>query len=727
MGLDKIYYTFYRLFGGNEDMEENNFDIDFKYIPAESLFIDGNFIIYQIINEIEYDINEMLKIILAVSHNSDRSELIKYLEKILEKDSLKKFNKYFEEIFYESTLEGMITMLKDKTVNTQNADNILNDIICEYYLSYLKKKVLKLHYIDFINSIYLIFDGIPSGFKIIEQRRRRFKNFLESNLRKNLLKDKMVSFDEYVSLNKINNKNYIFDYGKFVKNMITLPKSFGPSSNIFKKISLRVRKYLLNNYPKLLFYYSGVNENGEADYKIVNLCRLCTSNNIVIHCSDFDFIILGSRLQNESNKKFYLMRHFNENYLVINFIRLNDRIRNYLKLRYNISEDIKIIDDFFFILNIFGNDYIPSINNLSFDNNFLEIIDILGNNLWKNNKYLLYNEELNFNNLNILLLNIDNILDKLTIKNILKNNYYCNNLLKNLPENINSFEDLKKKILLPYWYNNILNLDNLENLFNKDLRIELIQIIIPNIKEELLKMNINIIKSKILESLSYSKIISNSILNENLIKILDMDLKPYNTESLGLKKKEMNNNLSNNSYDNLYYYYYNKSKKIILDNFINLENKNININYSMDDNIVKNYLLSLKFLNFKFYNPMKLTYYFYPYYIAPKIEWILNYKGKIDNIDDYIETENFIDSKLHLIIISPNDKTKYKMIEEFFTQNPELVYIDIKNFNVKTSFENIKFNNYKNINLKNIKKNWDNLIQFYSKKIKNIDFKLLKL
>lgn len=728
MGLDKVYYTFYRLFGGNEDMEENNFDNGFNYIPCEVLFIDGNFVLYQIISKIEEDINNILKVILAISHNSNRNNLLDYLDNLLNDSPLKSFKEYFEEIFYLDSLESMILMLRDKTVNVEKKDNRLNDIICEYYLEYIKSNILDLHNIELLKEFYLIFDGIPSGFKIIEQRRRRLKNFLESNLRKRLLGDKMINFPKRLSLNKINNIDMIFDYGEFVENMITLPKSFGPSSDVFKMIGLKVRNYLKKSNERLTFWYSGVNENGEADFKIVHLCRLVKYNNIVIHCSDFDFIILGSRLQKEINKKIYLIRHFKEKYLIINFIKLNERVLNYLSNKYEIEKNKKLIDEFYFSMIFFGNDYLPPLNELNFDSNFINLIDLIGNNLWRNNKYLLDNEKINILNLKNLFSVFGN-LSNIYLKNYLKSNYYCNSLLKNLPSNINNFVELVNNILEPYWYRKILEINDWSEIYTKDLRIDYIQKYIPKIKDEILNEKVEIIKKNLKNNQNFINILENNKIEKNVMDILDNILKPYYIKSYGLKEKDKSVNFSKNSYDNLYFYYYNKSKNKILKEFSNLENRvpleNNLLNYEISNEIINekiildDYILTLNFINYKFYNPMKLTFYFYPHYISPCISWFNYIEDNDIDINKYIENNDFIDTKLHLLLISPNNKSFEKLI-------PELIYID-ETFNIlDNNIINKKFNNYRDINLKKIKNKYDNYLKNLNKNLEyNFDTKLV--
>lgn len=730
MGLDKIYYTFYRLFGGNEEMEENSFIDKFKYIPAETIFIDGNFVVYQVISKIEKDLNTILKIILAVSHNSDRTKLINNLERILEKSPLRKFKSYFEEIFYLDNLKDMIEKLRNKTINIEDEDNKLKQIISEYYIDYIENNIINLHYDNLIKNIYLIFDGVPCGFKIIEQRRRRFKNFLESNLRKKLLKDKMENFPEDLTLNKIGDDEFIMDYGKFVENIITLPKSFGPSSDIFKIIGSNVKSYLAKKYPKITFWFSGVDENGEADFKILHLCRFCKNNNIVIHCSDFDFIILGSRLQNETDNKIYLIRHFSNNYLTINFTKLNERILNFLSSKYDIYKDIKLIDDFYFTINLFGNDYLPSLQEIKFDSNFLDLIDIIGLNLWKNNKYLLNKTQINFNNFKIILIKLNNKNYKL--KNDLKNKYYCNDLLKVLPKDIYSFEYLLENVILPFWLKEILLLESWDDLYQKDMRIDLIQKYIPESRNKLILSDLNEIKKQLKLNINFSDKINSNELNNNLEKNLKNILKPYYIDTYGLKPRNLKYNFQENSYDNLYYYYYLESKKSIMNQFNLLENNNLDFllnseEIHTEEDIINKYLLTLDFINYKFYFPMKITNFFYNFYQSPKIEWLINNIEKYhDKPDNYIESENYLDKSLHLIIISPNDKNNYINYQDFFEENKSLIYIDYQNYDIETNLiTNKLFNHYKNININKIKKNWENFI--FKKKNNLLENKNLSL
>ena len=713
MGLDKIYFTFYRYFGSTEDLEENKYDSRLKYVPANSIFLDGNFVLYNVLSKLESDLNSLLKILLCVPHNSDRDKLIELVKNLFEGTPLKDYEDYFEDIFNLGDLESMILLLRKKSLDVESSDNRILDIICDYYVEYVNEKVLGMHNLDFLKNFYLIFDGIPSGFKIIEQRRRRLKNFMESQLRKKLLGNKLKDIegelDEYeIEIDKKSEK-FIYDYGLYVKNIITLGKSFGPSSVIFEKIMKKLYVNVINY--KIKFWYSGVNEPGEGDYKIVHLIRMCKSENVVIHCSDLDFLVLGSRLQTKYEGNIYMIRHNVDNYCVANFVRLNNRISEYLVKKYNCVNESNLIHDFNFVISLFGNDYIPSLMELNFDNNLNDVLYVMGNKLWINKKYVVNYDKLNLENMYVLFDNLSHKIDRMSFVNMLKKSYVMNDIIKVIPSNINSYDELVNEILLPYWYKNIVEQKDWNSFYRPDIRIDIIQKYVNKSRDELEKIVYDKIRRKLLKKQIFNDV-KDKKLDEKIVKILDKSLKSYCVDTYGLEKKVEYKNFSKNEYDNLYYYYYYKTRKDISNKFSRLNNsisESEIISYEIYDDSVKksivdNYVFSLMFNNYKFYNPMKLSYEFYRYYISPKVKWLKKYVKDFEiDIEKYVKTsENYIDNQLHLLIISANNKKN-----NFVLKNSELVNIK-SDFDIELDEEIIKINNYRNIDLEKLKKKWDN-------------------
>ena len=728
MGLDKIYFTFYRYFGGTEDLEENKYDNRLKYVPANSIFLDGNFVLYNVLSKLESDLNSLLKILLSVPHNSDRDKLIELVKNLFEGTPLKEYEDYFEDIFDLGDLDSMIMMLRKKSLDVKSSDNRVLDIICDYYVEYVNEKVLGMHNLDFLKNFYLIFDGIPSGFKIIEQRRRRLKNFLESQLRKKLLGDKLKDIEGELGEYEIDEKSekLIYDYGLYVKNIITLGKSFGPSSVIFEKIMKKLYVNVINY--KIKFWYSGVNEPGEGDYKIVHLIRMCKSENVVIHCSDLDFLVLGSRLQTKYEGNIYMIRHNVDNYCVANFVRLNNRISEYLVKKYNCASESNLIHDFNFVISLFGNDYIPSLMELNFDNNLNDVLYVMGNKLWINKKYVVNYDKLNLENMYVLFDNLSHKIDRMSFVNMLKKGYVMNDIIKVIPSNINSYDELVNEILLPYWYKNIVEQKDWNSFYRPDIRIDIIQKYVNKSRDELEKIVYDKIRRKLLKKQIFNDIRDKKF-DERIVKVLDKNLKSYCVDTYGLEKKVEYKNFSKNEYDNLYYYYYYKTRRDISNKFCRLNNsisesEIISCETYDDDvkkSIVDNYVFSLIFNNYKFYNPMKLSYEFYKYYISPKVKWLKRYVKDCEiDVEKYVKTsENYIDNQLHLLVISANSIEKNK--NNFVLKNSELVNIK-SDFDIEMSEEIIKINNYRNIDLEKLKKKWDD----YKMEYKCNDLVILK-
>ena len=64
-------------------------------------------------------------------------------------------------------------------------ENIINLLSWHIYNS-INHHIINTHPIQFIKTINMFFDGIPTYSKIIEQRRRRIKSFLDSKNRKKI-------------------------------------------------------------------------------------------------------------------------------------------------------------------------------------------------------------------------------------------------------------------------------------------------------------------------------------------------------------------------------------------------------------------------------------------------------------------------------------------------------------------------------------------------------------
>ena len=69
---------------------------------------------------------------------------------------------------------------------------VIELVIYEKIVNVMLDMIYKIHDINFIQSLLIFFDGIPSLSKIIEQRRRRINTFIESSEKKKIFTRKNI-------------------------------------------------------------------------------------------------------------------------------------------------------------------------------------------------------------------------------------------------------------------------------------------------------------------------------------------------------------------------------------------------------------------------------------------------------------------------------------------------------------------------------------------------------
>ena len=113
-----------------------------------------------------------------------------------------------------------------------------------------------------VKKVLIYFDGIPTYSKILEQRRRRIKTYIESQKKKEKynelfkkVKNNIFHEDDlYYSYLDWNNYKFIFD------------KALGPNSKLF----LDLEEYLKKEFKEYKLHISSSSLPGEADFKIFN-------------------------------------------------------------------------------------------------------------------------------------------------------------------------------------------------------------------------------------------------------------------------------------------------------------------------------------------------------------------------------------------------------------------------------------------------------------------------
>jgi len=681
MGFDKLLnFLNYNL--NSEIMEEINIKAKIRKILVNHVMFDISFIIYQSLIEIEEEINQIIKIILSLPFSISYPGLIET-----------KINEIYLQQHWLNNIKNLYGILdgNDEDIiilnftNYIKSENILDNIICDKVFMKIIHFIDNIHYIENINSINIIFDGIPSYSKILEQRRRRVKNYIESKHRKNKIADYFKSIE-----NSFYDDNGIkYNYYKWLKYRFSIDKSFGPFSSFTKLIEKNINIKLLNNYSNIIINInSGIN-NGEADYKIFNeIYKNNYIGDIVIHTIDSDLvhqIIVQQNYFNLIKKDISLsvIKYNNKDNDYVSYIdapTINKKLLNIYNSINNITTNISyIIYDIALIFYFFGNDHLPS----SF-----EIGPELGLELYLRTHFIALKDKyiIELNNENKITINYNNLL--LWLKEIYKTNelnktkiiltrYFKLNyqiiyyLTEKLKLNFNDIIKLCKKILFDDGRKNSeLEIDDLRyTLINKYENIDF-----PMDITNLDKNEFNINMNKLLNCLDISE-------TEN--KFCGLPL--YNKQFYFIEDKfeniyiNFNDNIVNDLIKKYTYIYdYTTVDDLLFSkNLININQTNEEI-YLYFKKIY--HLVTTLFGNMTSYNSNNFTY--FNGYRVPSMFLILNFLEKNTNINDKFNDEvtiettdinNYFNSINHYLIISPYIKDilyKFKNKEiEFFIKN----------------------------------------------------------
>ena len=625
------------------------------------------------------------------------------------------------------------------SINSDNSLSIIELVIYEKIINTMISNIHEVHHVNFIQSLLIFYDGIPSISKVIEQRRRRIKNYLESNEKKILFKQ---YFDNLSTVNKklfenlskdyhINNdinqcKDTIkFDYFKWIKNRFSVDKSIGPSSNFIKKFELFIKIKMENIIPKINIYINSSNQNGESDLKIFKyISQTYNSGDFCIHTTDSDLIhaILVQQT-------YYKIINMDINFSVVKYLKLNNAqmldantiIKNIMETYNNINNtktnNYKIIWDICLLFLFFGNDHLPS---------SIEIGPELGLEFFLKKHYIALGKNniinlnktsisLDLNNLLLLLEKINETKKNNITKIILQRYFKMNNtlisiLVDKLDLDFNQIQEYLKEFII--FKANQLSPVELEKLDSCDLR-------------KILKTDVPIHNYKFDN-------INNTLLEESLDY--------YNHDYMGLIPYIKPFNITNDPYQDLYNYISDKAimqltKQIpyLYDHFDINYHMTLVKNLSDSNNLLdsNDYLKKIFHLTLSQFGPMKdfhtdnLT--FYKYNNVPSLEKLINFIKKIpenvkqtkiwlDEINiDNVKPEKYLNSINHHLLITPfiSISTLPDEIKKIASQ---LNTIDNLWFN-KNDFE------YRDIDIKKFFQLWE---KAYDKKITNniINFNL---
>jgi len=525
--------------------------------------------------------------------------------------------------------------LDDKYKNTklEDIENIIIDEVKNYLIELIQK-------ID-CNLIYIALDGVPTFSKILEQKKRRFiGDFIENLISKYSLP---FSFS----------KSLISPGTIFMDNMIN---------------KLREIKFPINTI------ISDVNEKGEGEFKILDYISNKKLDDVIIYSPDADLIILSMILWAQKNIKIKILR-YDQNTNVLNLIYINTLIDYFID--YSKDRIIKKINsqkyilDLCFIFTIFGNDFLPKIENININMDLYLILD----------GYIINNVDYDY-----ILDDKYNIIPKTLFNYFVFLSRFENYLLKrnanlyryqnfNYANQVNLYLDIKNKkfnmaMLFYLDFGNKININSkygkLEYYFYKNEKL------IKMLDDITYKNNFN--QEYIDKNLRYQKKIEfeyNSKIKKHLIAMKEMSDRE---KELYLIDKKLDK----------YYTLFNPNNKF----YISLSKSDYYKNNNPKQ-MVKEYLNGFKWLiNYYFVRDKIDEYWFYKYHHSPLITDFVNFFNK-DEINYNFNNKSLnINPLEQLVYISPiknsnisdfikiinTTKENKDKIEKFIKNNMNLFY-----------------------------------------------------
>jgi len=632
-------------------------DIKRKFLGNHILF-DLNFLIYNQMFELEEEVNQIIKIVLNLpfsytTNNKTDEKLQHYFE-------LPWWKKYCEniEFIFDGDLDDDIL---NKFINfilmrQENGLSKLDLMTIDRIIYSIEEITDEFHIKKNIQTIGVFIDGIPSYSKILEQRRRRVKNYYEATTRK----EKFNTYFGNIKNLYMEEDGIKFNYFKWIEKRFSFDKSFSPISPIIKNLEIEIKNYFTKNYPTIkLFIDSGAN-NGESDIKIFQYIQKNKLNgDVAIHTTDSDLIHLMLVQQT-----YYLLKRVDINISILKHTsRDEDNINYYdgpgmincmIKLNNELCKtdkyDYRLIYDFCFLLFLFGNDHLPS--SLQFGPELG--VDFIFNLLKKNknhivnlvdDKIILDMESVKnlFNNLNK---QINQIIAKILIVRNFKLPFNVINTLtdsEKLNMNYESIIELIKNLL----YNDAVPLK--DKLDETDIRFSILKThtLTWNKYSEHQKDLINSIKDQLLENLDYTNM-------ENFG--LSTYVKPY------LKTKDNYQDLYNILSESTVTELNNKNKFLYETTKTDFFNQ---IDKDYDLNICYTYMKKIYHLTTSFFGNLE-TYHTnnitsYQYDQTPKIEDIIKYLNENDDVkkwikdieEDNLKDNDYFNSVNHHVFITP--------------------------------------------------------------------------
>ena len=685
MGIEKLFSTII-----NNKILSNNILID-NY-KADYVYIDFSCLVYNEIDIIDYELNFILYEIILNKEYSEEAKL--YIDKY------------------------------NRILNKSGCPTNIEEFKKEYNTSFIYEKIIISKIEELVeqsSKLFIAFEGLPTMTKIIEQRKRKYNNYVSEQINKVFYTKYKDDFDEYRKI--------------YEANKIRVER---------KKDINDILQHITNKY-NIQISVSYENENGEGEKKIIDEIHNTYMYNkkegkYIIYSTDADVIILSLILVNNYN-------------LDIKVIRGKETI-DIPKLRENIIEYVNkndIINDICFLINFIGNDFIPKLVCLSNKNNLLTILDTYKEYLINNNN-IVYKEDIfkiNYNNLINYLKILNNYENKLLYERYAQNNYKNTSYIKlilELDTKANNFYDRLNNYITGYnkFVNNKFRIINNygetpfpNNLLKKQILIfenkDMYNDIIKETDEEI-NNKFKIYLNKYHKNNLYFRNTYTQYNEEFDKEYIELEHPLMSITNLDRELYKFNNRLDN--YRNLHttdelgwinIEHYKGKYYISKDDNIENNKKKYYENFKIEDvnNLCNEYISGI-FWIFDYYfnkktNTNKISTWCYSYNTVPFVSDLINYISNVINLNvlfnkmsditstNYIESNLFMtDIEYEIFISPPNNIINYipERYKRVFNNNkifPDLskIILDILNLNSSEIYSEKSYYYYKTI-LKNI-------------------------
>ena len=239
--------------------------------------------------------------------------------------------------------------------NKLSSGEYVYKIIFEETIKYTQLLICSLNK-GWIKKVFIALDGMPSKAKMKEQRNRRYIGAHMNNIKEDITKKFKFNNNHIYQLDLFQYRSAICVGTEFMNNI----------QNALQHLDIGIDIEI-----------STTDINGEGEKKIIHeLNKYDSYDNFCIMSPDSDMLILTGLLNYNnkfSKKKFYTFRidYMNKHqYQFFDLEQLVGNFRNYYSIRLNKTINENIMIDLFFMLFVFGNDFLPKLEPLDIVNHF---------------------------------------------------------------------------------------------------------------------------------------------------------------------------------------------------------------------------------------------------------------------------------------------------------------------------------------------------------------------